>query len=113
MIRRLLVALALAGGFLVLGVPPASALPCGDAHDATSTEATVNADGSMDVVETLSFDFDEGCHGGIRELDLAPITADDTLGSSLYDIGPLTVTEHGESVPIAEARPGFVKWGDA
>ncbi|MEY2452023.1 MAG: hypothetical protein QOD92_1597 [Acidimicrobiaceae bacterium] len=114
MIRRLAAAaIVTVACVFVFGVQPASALPCGDAHNATSTEATVNADGSMDVVETLSFDFDDGCHGGIRELDLAPISADDTLGSTLYDIGPITVTESGESVPIADARPGFVKWGEA
>ena len=114
MIRRLAAAAVVAVAcVVVIGVQPAGALPCGDAHDATSTEATLNTDGSMDVVETLSFDFDDGCHGGIRELDLAPISADDDLGSTLYDIGPITVTEHGESVPIADARPGFVKWGEA
>ncbi|MEY2460456.1 MAG: hypothetical protein QOG30_2286, partial [Acidimicrobiaceae bacterium] len=113
MIRHAVAAFAVAITITVLDASPAHALPCGDAHDTTSTEATVNADGSMDVVETLGFDFDSGCHGGIRELDLAPISADDTLGSTLYDIGPLTVTEHGESAPIAEQRPGFVKWGEA
>jgi uncharacterized membrane protein len=114
LIRRLAAAaIVTVACVFVVGVQPASALPCGDAHNATTTEATVNADGSMDVVETLSFDFDDGCHGGIRELDLAPISADDSLGSTLYDIGPITVTESGESVPIADARPGFVKWGEA
>jgi uncharacterized membrane protein len=113
LIRRSLAALVVALTVVVIDASPASALPCGDAHNATSTDATVNADGSMDVVETLSFDFDSGCHGGFRELDLAPISADDTLGSTLYDIGPLTVTEHGESVPIADSGPGFVKWGQA
>lgn len=107
------VTIAIALTLVVAGATPATALPCGDAHDATSTDATVNADGSMDVVETLTFDFDSGCHGGIRQLDLAPITAEDDLGSSLYEIGPLKVTENGESVPIADESPGFVKWGDA
>src|SRR5204863_9797974 len=49
----------------------------------------------------------------IRDLDLAPIRAEDTLGSTLYDIGPIDVTEHGEAVPIADSGPGFVKWGSA
>ena len=65
MIRRLAAAAVVAVAcVVVIGVQPAGALPCGDAHDATSTEATLNTDGSMDVVETLSFDFDDGCHGG-------------------------------------------------
>ena len=114
LIKRIGAALfSIALTLVVIHASPANALPCGDAHDATSTEATLNSDGSMDVVETLSFDFDSGCHGGIRELDLAPITSDDSLGSTLYSIGPLTVTERGESVPIADQRPGFVKWGEA
>lgn len=115
MIRRLLAAggasACIALTLLVVDATPAHALSC-DWND-TSTEATVNPDGSMDVIEHVTYDFDEGCHGGIRELDAAPITADDTLGSSLYTIGPLTVTENGESVPIASASDGFVKWGDA
>src|SRR5581483_1648443 len=77
-------------------------------------DATVNADGSMDVVETLTFDFDSGCHGGIRTIDLAGSrTSDDTIGATDYSISPITVTEHGESVPIADESTGFVKWGEA
>jgi uncharacterized membrane protein len=116
LIRRLLAAAAALVSMLfvvALDAPPASALPCSDAHDATNTDATLNTDGSMDVIETLTFDFDSGCHGGIRTLDLPPIHAEDTLGSSLYTIGPIAVTERGESVPIADSGPGFVKWGDA
>ena len=96
---------------VVFDAAPAHALSCD--WNETNTEATVNADGSMDVVEHVTYDFDDGCHGGIRELEPAPIRAEDDLGSSLYSIGPLTVTEHGESVPIASASDGFVKWGDA
>jgi uncharacterized membrane protein len=113
LIRHFLAALAVALTVMVVDASPAVSLPCGDAHDATSTDAVLNPDGSMDVVETLSFDFDSGCHGGFRQIDHVGVGSEDDLGSTLFDIGPLTVTEHGESVPIADSGPGFVKWGEA
>jgi uncharacterized membrane protein len=116
-IRRSLLVVAALVAFVVpvaIGfAPDANALPCGQAHDATSTDATVNPDGSMDVVETLTFDFDDGCHGGIRTIDLTRVGAFDTLGASNYSVGPISVTENGEPSPIADSGPGFVKWGDA
>jgi uncharacterized membrane protein len=113
LIRRFAAAVALAITIVVFDTSPAHALSCGDAHNATSTEATVNPDGSMDVVETLAFDFESGCHGGFRQIDHVGVGSEDDLGSTRYDIGPFAVTEHGESVPIADSRPGFVKWGQA
>ena len=115
--RRVLLAVA-AGVAVIFSLgfvmaPAANALPCGDAHDATDTDATLNIDGSMDVVETLTFDFDSGCHGGIREINTSGADIPDSLGVSDYSLGPISVTENGESVPIADESTGYVKWGRA
>src|SRR5439155_21733812 len=109
LIRRIAATLGVVVSFLVIGAPRAAALNCD--WTATSTDATVNADLSMDVVEAVTYDFDAGCHGGICEIDAARVGADDSIGTSQYDVGRMTVTEHGESVPIAEEHAGFVKWG--
>jgi uncharacterized membrane protein len=85
---------------LVVGAPDALAADCGP--NRLVTDATVNPDTSMDVVEHLTFDFPDGCHGGLRFLEPGD-----------YTVGPITVTEHGETVPIAEEHPLFVKWGEA
>ena len=77
------------------------------------TDATLNPDGTMDVVEQFTFDFASGCHGGIREINSTRSHAEDTLGAGNYFIGPITVTENGVPQPIAEQRAGFVRWGDA
>ena len=73
------------------------------------TEATVAADGSMEVIEHLTFEFAPGCHGGIRSIDPP---AEPGLGATDYTIGRIVVTENGEPVPIAEERRGYVRWGD-
>ncbi|MEY2590603.1 MAG: hypothetical protein QOJ67_2587 [Acidimicrobiaceae bacterium] len=110
-VRRLLLSLAIVIGFGAVFASPAYALNCDP--NGRATEATLNADGSMDVVEHITYDFGDGCHGGIRQIPTAGADIEDSVGASDYTIGKLTVTEKGEPVPIAAQSAGFVKWGNA
>jgi uncharacterized membrane protein len=108
----------IAAAALVVAVPlvlftaaPAAAAGCDPVE--LRTDATVNPDASMDVVEHFTYDFSGTCHGGIRQINLSSSEADDGLGTTQYTLSPITVTENGEPVPLAEQRPGFVKWGQA
>ncbi|MGQ0615481.1 MAG: DUF2207 family protein [Acidimicrobiia bacterium] len=80
-------------------VPSAWAKDCNP--KTIEVEATLNPDRSMDVVEHLGYDFDDECHGGIREI------------ARFRGVSPIVVTEGGEPVPIDTARGGYVRWGQA
>ncbi|MEY2570364.1 MAG: hypothetical protein QOE63_714, partial [Acidimicrobiaceae bacterium] len=112
-IRALVATLAIAMGVIVIGASPARADGCD--WNSTDTDATLNTDGSMDVVETVGYDFSGTCHGGIRYLDPpgSHVNSDDLLGSTQYSVSEITVTENGIKTPIADSSPGYVKWGSA
>ena len=109
--RLVAAGLFVAGPLLFFTASPAAADGCD--WIATDTDATVNADASMDVVEHVTYDFSGTCHGGIRQINLTATNTDDNVGATQYTLSPITVTENGEPVPLAEERPGFVKWGQA
>ncbi|HEY2814815.1 MAG TPA: DUF2207 domain-containing protein, partial [Acidimicrobiales bacterium] len=103
-VARLLAAIAIvAAPLLFFTAPPAAADGCD--WTATDTDATVNPDASMDVVEHVTYDFTGTCHGGIRQLNLSGGGTDDTVGATQYTISPITVTENGEPSPIAQQGP--------
>lgn len=83
-------------GLLVL-VPHPSAAAQSDESEIRSVvaEATVNADGSMDVVETLAYDFTDERNGGFRTFQ---------PGFGDYQIVDFAVTEDGQPRDLA---PGF------
>jgi uncharacterized membrane protein len=81
---------------------------------AMRADAIVNPDGSMDVVEHVTYEFHGTCHGGIRTIPpRGNPAAEDTLGTPDYAIDKITVTERGEPVPIDSSSFGYVRWGDA
>ncbi len=109
--RIVAAALVVTAPLLFFTAAPAAADGCD--WIATDSDATVNADASMDVVEHVTYDFGGTCHGGIREIGLTPTSIDDNVGATQYTLSPITVTENGEPVPLAQEGPGFVKWGQA
>ncbi len=107
----LFAAIVVAAPLLFFTATPAFADGCD--WKSTDTDATVNPDGSMDVVEHVTYDFTGTCHGGIRQINLNAQSTDDNIGATHYTLSPITVTENGEPAPLAEEGPGFVKWGQA
>jgi len=109
---RLVCAAAVAAAPIAwFAVPPAAAAGCNPTE--LRTDATINRDGSMDVIEHFTYEFSGTCHGGIREIPLLATQTDDNLGATDYTLSRIEVTEGGQPVPIAEERPGFVRWGQA
>jgi len=93
-VRRLLAAAAVV---LAVATPagPAAAQADESEIESVEVEATVNPDGSMDVVETLAYDFTAERNGGFRTFEPDP---------GNYVITDFRVTEDGDPRDLA---PGF------
>ena len=99
----LLALLPLAAG---LAAAPAAAQSGESEIESVVVEATVNPDGSMDVVETLAYDFTAERNGGFRSFE---------PGFGDYEIVDFAVTEDGDPRDLAPgfAEPNFggqVRW---
>lgn len=88
---------------LVTGIGTATAQDRVANIEAFTVEATVNPDGSMDVVETLAFNFDGDFNGGTRSIPPAS-------GDQRYQVGPVTVTEDGEPRDLNQSDPADLRW---
>ncbi|MBA2497855.1 MAG: DUF2207 domain-containing protein [Acidimicrobiia bacterium] len=85
------------------GIPTAAAQARAANIESFTVEATVNPDGSMDVVETLAYNFDGDFNGGTRSIPPAS-------GDQRYEIGPVTVTEDGEPRDLNQSDPAALRW---